>query len=366
MDYSNYGNRLQNYALKELFREEGWDSLSGLFVYSKEDSRATSSRIKRIIKKLMPFFLFKAKVKNKLKNKAVQQEKDPRRKAFIRFTRENIPALPVFIVKDSRHLSEQLSSYHFDYYVAGSDQVWNPEFSGRDYEFLTFAPKDKRLSFAASFGVDHIPNAIAARFGSNLKDMRYISVREAQGVKIAEELTGKDDIDLTLDPTLLLPTEQWEALLRNCTLQKPAEYIATYFLGSIPDAVLEFAKERNLPILALNSKEDEALYNIDPIGFLSVIHDAAYVFTDSFHGTVFSIKFHREFYVFKRSDAKIKGDMFSRLESLLGALDLTERVQYQSEITLAQEIGDLKWNSIDDYLSTQREVSMNKLKQHMQ
>lgn len=365
MDYRNYGNRLQNYALKELFQEEGWESLSGLIVYSKEDWAATSTGIRNIAKRLMPFSLYKIRTKWVIQQNATKHEKDLRRKALACFTEKNIAVLPVFIVKDGQHLFKLLNAYRFDYYVVGSDQVWNPIFGGRDYEFLTFAPKDKRLSFAASFGVDTIPDTLTARFQSNLKELHYISVREAQGVKLAEKLTKREDIDLTLDPTLLLPREKWETLLCNCTLNKPVEYIATYFLGSIPEAVLEFAKNQGLPILALNNKEDDTLYNIDPIGFLSVIHDAAYVLTDSFHGMAFSIKFHREFYVFRRSESPTEGNMFSRLEDLLDALQLTDRIQRYSKVTLSDSISQIRWKSIDDYLSLQKEYSMKRLKQNM-
>lgn len=365
MDYRNYGNRLQNYALKELFLDEGWQSLSGLIVYSKQDWVSLSTGISSIVKRIMPFNLYKNRINREIQENSMKRENDLRRKEFVLFTEKNISALPVFIVKDGQHLFKLLSAYHFDYYVAGSDQVWNPVFGGRDYEFLTFAPKSKRLSFAASFGVDAIPDSMVARFRSNLKEMRYISVREAQGVKLAEKLTRREDIDLTLDPTLLLSRERWEILLNNYSLCKPVEYIATYFLGSIPKAVIEFAKKQNLPILSLNNKEDEALYNTDPIGFLSVIHDAAYVLTDSFHGMAFSIKFHKEFYVFRRSESPTEGNMFSRLGDLLDALDLTDRIQGDSEVTLSDRISQKKWNSIDNYLSLQKEYSMKRFKQSM-
>lgn len=364
MDYNNYGNRLQNYALTMLLQDEGWDTYSGIEVRSKEDWEKRSTKSVRIIKHLIPFWMFQIKAQKELSIQEKQRKTDKRRAAFISFTDKYIHVLPPFIVKNGKDLSKKIERYKFDYYIVGSDQVWNPAFSGRDYEFLTFAPKEKRLSFSASFGVDDIPEKQKERYADALNGMRYISVREEQGIHIARSLTGREDIDLTLDPTLLLDNDKWDRLIQNSGVNKPPKYIATYFLGEFPNAVIEFAQKHNLPILMLNSKKTLDLYSVDPTGFLDVLHDADYIFTDSFHALAFSLKFHKEFYVFERKEIG-QANMFSRLNNLLELFDLTERIVQNDKIVIKYKIHEQKWEKIDSYLLSQKRKSINMLKKQM-
>lgn len=359
MDYGNYGNRLQNYALKKLLEEVGIESLSGLQVIKKRDWEETSKGIRRLVKKLIPIWLYKNYYRMYCEG---NNRSAGRRQKFIDFTTQYIGALPCFIVKDDKDLCDSLEEYNFDYYIAGSDQIWNPKFSGRDFEFLAFAPYEKRLSFAASFGVDKIPEGQKDRYRKLLSGMRYISIRETQGVKIAEQLTGRNDIDLTLDPTLLLEKEKWESLIKRDRTSKPDHYIATYFLGELPESVLQFSERLGLPVLRLNDKEQKEIYELDPIGFLSVIHDADFVLTDSFHATAFSIIYRKEFYVFRRKE-KGQVNMFNRLENLLTLLNLTDRIS--SDIICEKAIDRIteeRWNAIEDYLLSQKNKAMNKTK----
>lgn len=360
MDYNNYGNRLQNYALKKFLDEKGWDSLSGLQVYSKTSWAKSSNGIKKIIKTLMPFFLAKKYILNQIDRDRSLSEKCARRIIFKQFTDKYISALPPLLIKNDRHLYRSLNEYSFDYYIAGSDQVWNPKFSGRDYEFLSFAPYNKRLSFAASFGVSDIPNNQRARYTKLLKKMRIISVRESQGVKIAKELTGRNDIILTLDPTLLIERNEWEKLISSTNMNKPDHYIATYFLGDVPDAVKILSKDLGLPLIEMNCKYAPDYYNISPIEFISVIRDADYILTDSFHAMAFSLKFHKEFYVFRRNE-KNQVDMFSRLEDLLIIFRLTNRIQVPDKVNLENKIENLKWEEIDDFFINQKNIAADML-----
>ncbi len=363
MDYRNYGNRLQNYALTVLLENEGYEVFSGLEIRSKEEWIQNSDKTIGILKSLVPFWVYKELTKRELSKLEKKRKCDERRKAFVKFTNTYIKVLPLIIIRNNAHLAKILDTYRFDYYIAGSDQVWNPKFSGKNYEFLTFAPIEKRLSFAASFGVDSIPEKQKNQFATALHEMKYVSVRELQGVAIAHELTGRDDIDLTLDPTLLLEKDKWETIVSTVDIKKPIHFIATYFLGELPDEIKLFAEEKHLPILKLNNKEQSDLYNVSPAGFLSVLHDADYVFTDSFHALAFSIKFHREFYVFRRKE-KGQLNMFSRLDNLLQLLMIKNRI-VDEKIVLEEPISCEKWKEIDKYLLSQKTFSMEKIKEKM-
>lgn len=362
IDYSNYGNRLQNYALSMLLENEGWNVLSGVKLIAKDTWINSSKGIKKKIKQTTPFGLFRLwQIYNQ---EAIDRLNYEHIKMcnLRRFTQIYIPTLPPLIVRDASHLTRTLRKYHFDYYIAGSDQVWNPYFGGKDYEFLTFATQEKRLSFAASFGVSEIPDALRERYRILLNQMKYISVREAKAVDIVQMLTGRNDVHWTPDPTLLLERSAWDELAAKATIDKPAHYIATYFLGEIPPAVEMFAKLKNLPLMKMNCKQQPELNDIGVEDFLSVLRSADYVLTDSFHGMAFSIKFHREFFVFRRVCKRKDRDMFSRLENTLTLLGLEMRIQEDNAVHDGNRIDPKKWREIDVYYADQRQIAMQNLK----
>ena len=232
-------------------------------------------------------------------------------------------------------------------FIVGSDQVWNPRYEAKEYEFLTFAPKDKRLSFAASIGTDSIPEEAKWYFKKNLSDMKYISVREDKAAEIVKELTGRT-ADITLDPTLLLEKTDWEHVAKKPELYIESKYICTYFLGEVPEAVKAFAKEKGLLIYALNSLDSPELYTLDPAEFLYMIQNASYVLTDSFHAVAFSIIFNKPFYVIIN-----EGRGSARFESILSQFNLRNRIIRDDSLPSSHETID--WASVNDLLKIKRQ-----------
>lgn len=111
-----------------------------------------------------------------------------------------------------------------DFFVVGSNQVWNLYFGGYLYEFLTFAAKDKCFSFAASIGKNQIPENQKSYFKKYLSEMNFISVRENKVAETVKELIGRD-VDDVLDPTLLLPKEQWIEIVSKPNIEIKKNYI---------------------------------------------------------------------------------------------------------------------------------------------
>ncbi len=245
---------------------------------------------------------------NRLSNWKMLSKK---RVPFGRFSNKYIDQRFVYDLKSA--------SEDYDYIVVGSDQVWNPHFIGyNNTNFLNFSPKKKRVSYAASFGVSEIPASQKDFFAKNLKSISKISVREESGVEIVKRLAGKN-AELVPDPTMLLSREDWNKRLK--TKDKPLDnnYIFVYFLRTPDDAVLiqikELAKREKLDIYTVMGdyyKKEHAVP--DPLEFVNGIKHANYVFTDSFHASVFSIIMKTPFKVYARKDMK----MSSRLETILG------------------------------------------------
>ncbi len=356
-DYTNYGNRLQNFALTKLLENEGVRVINGIRVVTRKDWIHTSrSGLKRLVKRMIPFDLMKRRIGQSFENR--DPLKQERLKNFSVFNRLYSNIIPPIIEKTGEEALLRLEKYGISFYVTGSDQVWNPYFGGKEYEFLTFAPTDKRLSFSASFGVEEIPDFQKERFRHNLNQMRYISVREKSAVDLVRSLCGRE-ADLTYDPTLLLPIEEYEKITVRPEFDIPDHYVCTYFLGELPKEVKAFAKKKGLEVLPLNDSSRREIYNVDPSRFLYLIRHADYILTDSFHAAVFAIRFHRQFLVFRRQQEGVC-DMFTRLGSLLEELDLTERVLTEEEFN-GSHITEQNWNAIDRKLEEQRRRSVGML-----
>lgn len=367
IDYRNYGNRLQNIALITILKNLGCEVLNGLMVIDRRDAYNWIDMNNHVliakVKKIIPWIAYK----QHLKNQQMRKEKNyvpvvqNRIKNFKLFTDCYTKTFPTIYVKDKKDLCQQINGNSIDYFVVGSDQVWNPCYEAKEYEFLTFAPKEKRLSFAASIGVDNIPEKDKWYFKKNLSNMKYISVREERAAEIVKELTGRI-ADVTLDPTLLLEKADWEHIVMKPELEIEDHYICTYFLGEAPEAVKAFAKEKGLSIYALNSLDSPELYTLDPAEFLYMIQNASYVLTDSFHAVAFSIKFNKEFYVFDRKQDGVSS-MFSRIETITKRFGLENRIQSRDRITEQEPISN--WNEIEEELVSEKIRSMGKLVEAM-
>lgn len=276
---------------------------------------------------------------------------------FKRFNESYTKTINPIVARKNKDVVKQFEQMEINFFVVGSDQVWNPYYQGNSYQFLTFAPKEKRFSFAASIGTDQIPEEKKLYYKKCLSEMNYISVRENKAAEIVKDLTGRD-VDVVLDPTLLLPKEQWIEIVSKPNIEIDENYICTYFLGEIPEAVYSFAKKKNLKIYKLNSIEQKELYDINPAEFLYMIKNADYVLTDSFHAVVFSIIFNKDFYVFERKQAGVP-NMFSRIETITQRFDLQSRIQSREVINEEKTITN--WLEIERDLQNERKQTFNKL-----
>ena len=216
---------------------------------------------------------------------------------------------------------------------AGSDQIWNSSTMYIDpMYYLRFAPAEKRIAFAPSFGRDFIADYNLAKMSSWIKEFAHLSVREDSGVKLIKETTGRDAIQL-VDPTLMVDRERW---IKTLNLKdKGVNYILAYFLDNPSDnakkAIRELKEHLNCEVIAIPYKFDDMSYcdktvSSGPIEFVDLIKNAKCVLTDSFHGTAFSINLHTPFYVFCRSYGSAHSQN-NRIESILKKMKMTERYE---------------------------------------
>ena len=213
----------------------------------------------------------------------------------------------------------------YDYFIVGSDQVWNPYFGDLKNNFLSFAPFDKRIAYAASIAAPNIPEDKSEIFKNGLTGMKWISMREQEGADTVRKFTGRE-VPVVVDPTMLLTPDEWRKVSRQPAWYHGKDYILTYFLGTRPDESIQaIARKSELSIVNLLDEKNYEHYVTGVDEFIWAIEHASLVYTDSFHGTVFSILFQRPFVVCNRVGKGCFNKMSARIDTLLKYFNLENR-----------------------------------------
>lgn len=318
----NYGQLLQCYALQKYLRNAGHDAF--LIRYNSENDAKSSFPLK-IFKAFNPVLIFKyLKDKNRKRLCRVEQKKNDRHFDDFRAT---------YIVQSERiynsYIELKENPPEADCYIVGSDQVWN--FYGMRLRkcrnlvhayFLDFgSPGTKRMSYAASWSCSGLRADIAREIRSLLAKFDYVSVREKSGIDVCTSC-GYENAEFQCDPTLLLGAENYRDLYRENEIRNPAQkYLFLYMLNNEcdfdVDSAYRFAEIRNLDVVYVtgNGVVDSRKKTFATIPeWLSLVDNAEYVITNSFHCCVFSLIFKKKFAVVPLA-GKSKG-MNSRIETL--------------------------------------------------
>jgi len=273
-------------------------------------------------------------IKNWLEFTPVELTLRRRNRGFEKFIENSIPLTEV-----QYHSYEEINAEKFshDIFISGSDQVWNNVCVPFDpVYFLCFnsAQAYKKHSYAASFGFSQIPVKLKEEYRKRLKGWNTYSVRENSGVQILKELIGVE-AERSCDPTLLLTADEWKHIEKKQNNRKP--YILVYCVNET-DSLMKYAQElaqcRQMRVVYLASKMNhegmmcyaskryhypkgvENRGGASPSEWLGLFAKAEYVLTDSFHGTVFSVIYHRKFKVltvFSKGENRRAQDLLTEL-----------------------------------------------------
>lgn len=309
----NFGNKLQNYALQESIKKQSNKFTVETQVIKYE--KISNNFMIILLWKIYNFFNSLLYINNIRHRKFLEFNKK-----FINYTKNKVTI----------NSKSKISDY--DYYVYGSDQVWNPNGTGKSDIYLGYLT-DNNVSYAASLSADIIPDNQKNRYYDCLKRFKAISVREEKGKDILEDL-NLNNVEVLVDPTMLLTAEEWDVVLEKPLKNVPKKYILNYFLGNVPEEVNvqieKIAKEHNCEIINILDKND-LFYNSGPGEFLYLEKNAFLICTDSFHSSVFAIIYNRPFVVFERNSSG--GSMFSRIDTLLSKFKLENRKYNGKNIT---------------------------------
>lgn len=317
----NYGSMLQTYALQEKIEELGYKCEVIDYYPERFTPVGMLKRIKTKGKKLE-----KSLVLRTIARMVIIPSYFIRFNMFFEFLKKRIN-----LSKKTFHTLEELQSYDFEYdiFCTGSDQVWNYGWNEKiEYPyFLSFVPdKSPKISYAASFGKGTLLDCEIDETQRLLSRYNHISVRELSGVDIINKLGIKGATNV-LDPTLLLTGDEWRRIASG--KYKNDKYILIYNLNrnkKIDNYAKALSKKTGLKVRYISYqihefyKNGKMFCNSKVEDFLSLIDNAQYIITDSFHATAFSLNFNKEFVIV------YPGKYSTRLQSILEILSLTNRV----------------------------------------
>ena len=246
--------------------------------------------------------------------------------------------------------------------IVGSDQTWRPAYNWKIEDLYLNYVKDlhlRRISYAASFGTSkwEYTDKQTIKCKKLLWMFDYVSVREDSGIQLCKTYFERKDVLSVLDPTLLLNREDYAKVEESRVNSCP--YIFAYILDNNQE------KEKVIKLLGKGLDKDviiksvnENIISTDSVSiWLSMVRDADYIVTDSFHGTVFSILYHKKFIVIqneRRGGARIK--------NLLGKMNLRKALASYSEISYNSFNYSIDWDEVDTKLDKLREESISFLR----
>ncbi len=342
--YHNFGSALQAYALQ----------------YSLCSYKNKCSIINYRDKRIEVYVSVKVKIQILLTNLNILKKY---RYPFTSFHAKFLNQTPI------EHNTENLHKIvsKFDAVLCGSDQIWAPNVFNPVY-MLDFVPDDiPKISYAASIGLNEIPDDLVGTYQRLLSRFQAISVREKQGAQLLDQRCGIKS-EVVLDPTLLVNVVHWKELEKK--VNRKDKFIFCYFLNKnhrYKEAVQAYAKRHGIEVIGCSANTEDASWmtilgnDIGPCEFLWLIHHAEAVFTDSYHGTIFSLLYHKPFVTFERFESSDKICQNSRIYQLDDYFCLSQRiirVTHDTEIV----IDDFDYDMFERRLCELRKSSMEFLK----
>lgn len=323
---NNYGGNLQRYAMVTVLRRMGFE-VDYLYIRDNWDDwfeyRSTSSIIKQSVKQIIrhlkhpksePWLVWHVEDENYRNSCSITE---PFLEKYIPHTK------PIY---SHRELERVFSSGNYDVVVAGSDQIWRKQFVeryGLGTWYLDFVSKDfsgVRLVYGASFGVDN--SEYSARDVELIKPLyerlTAVSVREKSGMRLLNDY-GCDisRVEVVLDPTLLLKKDDYQYVISNTYTSSVNGGMFCYVLDKTPEMeekIRVIAEKKQLTPHIMSAEGDNRV-SIEQ--WLRFIMEADFVFTDSYHGLLFSLVFGKPFHLEYNS---FRGN--ARFDSVIELLDI--------------------------------------------
>lgn len=356
--HRNYGTSLQAVALIHTIKKLGYEPY-GIQYYSEGYERETR------LEKMLSARKMKDGMRHFIEGRKYPSIPDEeKQKRYDVFMDENIPMeTPTQTASQLFRLNEK-----YDAFICGSDQIWTPYAYNSKY-FLDFViDNKKKIAYAPSFGTNEIVNAyVRDEVGKQVKTFSHLSIREKQGADLLQKYYGLK-AEVVLDPTLLVEKNEWEMLSGDTKRGKNT--LLCYILGENESnwkyiEKIALYNNLNVRVIPVHNKDYyrkyQVLKGIGPSEFLSEIRNADFICTDSFHGTVFSILYHRPFITFKRFADNDPKSQNSRILNLLEILNAQKHLWNGS-----LKFAETDWEEVDRRLEKERKKSFDFLRKALE
>lgn len=372
--YNNYGTLLQAYALQKAIEKLGHENVilsDNEILKEFRASRVNTPKVKRVVPAESPTGRLERLAADPGRIlRSLLCRRDPERygspyedsqKACGEFRKEALKIRCDVAGATLPGLNED-----YDAFVCGSDQVWSVfDNNFNPYYYLDFVQK-RKIAYAPSLGTDQITPEKAEKLRQLLADFSAVSVRESVSAKQLSEITGRQ-VQWVADPTLLHDREFWSEFTSELP-QRKKKYLLCYFLEHRAwyiSYARKLARKLGLKLLLIPSRWDHlqhsfvADFPVGPREFAALFRDASYVLTDSYHGSIFSLLFEKDFQYLQRFAKDDPNSQNIRVESLFKYLSLENRI-----VTENKEAEPLRvpYDSVRIKLAEFREESENYLK----
>ena len=363
----NYGGMLQGYALKRAVRDLGY-SVDLISYDVNANPNPVYPGLRQQIEQYGP-----VSAVEKAGEKAIARGSflisdllERRKKLFDAFMEKTQTVTKIY---DDTNAGELCSRYSA--FISGSDQVWNPN-AVRNLYLQTFADDPARkISYAASIGRDSFSEREAAVLVPAIREFGSISVRERTAKKLLEGYIDAP-IETSLDPTMLLSSEDWSEVSSEPLVK--GDYVLVYFFSdslNVRRKTEQFFRKRGMKMVLLPyakqeynltdaSGPGERVEDVGPGEFVSLVKNASFVLTDSFHGAVFSLIFKKPFAVFERNKTG-HVSMNSRRYDLLDLFDQSHRLVSAKNSDEMDYLFEVDAGKIDSIWARERERSLKYL-----
>lgn len=345
--YRNFGTYLQAYALQQVVKQLGHENY---IIYDKHFAKHVKppKSLKDVLRKIYGTVAQTIRFPQHFKVN----------RCYERFLKEHLQI--DYQVTTTDGLGDR-----YDAFLCGSDQIWSVYLDFEPYYFLGF-PAKRKIAYAPSLGTGICTAAYEKNAIPLIRQFDYLSTREEVGTALLLKYIDKP-IQTVVDPTLLLDGTTWDKLTQIVDEEK---YLLCYFLSSNEwyiNHAKQYAKEKGLKLYILGTNPhyrdfaDTVIYG-GPQEFLSYIKYAEFVFTDSFHATIFSIHFHKNFQTFKRFEDGKGNDQNARLYNLFEKLHIDDHFVGKADQFQPDCNTSVNWVEVDNYLQDLRDFSLSYLK----
>lgn len=356
----NYGSMLQAYALQHIVQNLGYDcEIINFRSYAQKEMYRPIFMQGTLYGRCVRFI-----IQSKYAYGIIKKQR-----LFEEFLQKNLKLSS----KEYNTLKElENENFKYDYYISGSDQIWNVQCIDFNYAyFLPFVKAGKRIAYAPSLGPDiSMENhSDISKISDLLKKYSAISVREPSGAQYIESICRKS-LPAVLDPTLLLNIKNYYKLTKDRPLIK-GKYVLIYspnFNNKVYEMAWRLGQKYKTKVVlsqGLRTKEEmlkwggkfKIYVSVGPKEFLNLCKNATIICCDSFHAVVFSILFRKSFYV-------LDGMKDNRISNLLKITHLQNRSFSLFDDYLSAPL-QMDFTDAFNYLEIEKTKSLNWLKQSL-